>query len=166
MKNKHHKNWKAYLSTATVGLLVGSTALLTAGVQFWTPLRLPPWISSGLFWVGIGAILAYGFNMFRRKPLLSRTWVTLTMSVALFFTGIGLVYADYIGPNRTTTTTSWERRRCSYLAVYDPPGPGYDSCTLTLYYSPASGCPGSVGSWFNLSKMGWRGLISSTFFGI
>jgi hypothetical protein len=149
MKNKHHKNWGGYLFMVSMELLAGAIAILIVMVLLWTQLRLPQWISSVLFWVGIGGIMVFGSHLFRRKRLLSRAWVILIVSVILFFTGISLVYAGYIGSNRSTTTTSWERRRCSYLAVYDPPGPGYDSCTLTLHYPPTSSCPGSVGAWFN-----------------
>ncbi|MFH2102386.1 MAG: hypothetical protein ABIJ39_03400, partial [Chloroflexota bacterium] len=65
---------------------------------------------------------------------------------------------DYLGPNRTVTIWNWERLVCHYLAVYDPPGPGYFACSLELYYPPSSSCPatGSVAGFFNpVSCVGW-----------
>lgn len=70
----------------------------------------------------------------------------------ILFFGIALpALADYLGPNRTVTTWVWERKRCEYLALYDPPGAGYFACTLHLYEPPDGTCPatGSTAPYFN-----------------
>jgi hypothetical protein len=147
MNNKHHKNWKSYLSVYLLGLLAGAVMVLVAGFQHWTPLRLPLWTYTVLFWTGIIAIIAYGVYVFRRQPLLSRTWTIFAVLVAMFFNGLGLVSADYIGPNRTVTTTTWERQYCNYRATITSPS---GSCYLTLYEAPNS-CPStsSVAGYFS-----------------
>jgi hypothetical protein len=152
MKDKQHKNWKSYLSVALLGLLAGSVVALSAGVQVWTPLRLPTWISSILFWLGIVAIIAYGLHVFIRQPFLSRLWVICAILMAMFFNGLGQVAAAYIGPQRTVTTTIWQRSSCDYRA-YTPSPAGW--CYLTLYYPPSS-CPStSCGT-------SWPGTCGST----
>jgi hypothetical protein len=149
MNNKQHKNWKSYLSVYILGLLAGAVVALTAGFERWTPLRLPLWTYNGLFWTGVIAIIAYGVYVFRRQPLLSRTWTIFAVLVAMFFNGLGLVSANYIGPNRTvtTTTTVWERQYCNYRATVASP---WGQCFLTLYDSPGS-CPStsSVAGYFS-----------------
>ncbi len=57
--------------------------------------------------------------------------------------------ADYIGPDRTETVYVNRRKRCHYVAVHDPAGPGYDSCTLNLYVPPNDGCPSNVSGYFS-----------------
>jgi hypothetical protein len=69
--------------------------------------------------------------------------IALVLSLGVF----GLAGAAFTGPNRTATTTSWERQYCNYRAtVLAPAG----SCLLSLYYPPGS-CPSasSVASFFN-----------------
>jgi len=69
--------------------------------------------------------------------------IALILTLAVF----GLASASYTGPNRTVTTTTWERQYCNYRAtVVSPAG----SCLLTLYFSPGS-CPSasSVAGFFN-----------------
>jgi hypothetical protein len=65
--------------------------------------------------------------------------------------------ADYLGPDRTVTVWGWERLRCHYEAVYDPPGTGWYACTLDLYDTPDSSCPppGSAAGYFSPSACGW-----------
>ncbi|MEJ2562689.1 MAG: hypothetical protein P8Z42_08360, partial [Anaerolineales bacterium] len=62
--------------------------------------------------------------------------------------------ADYLGPDRTETTYVNRRRHCHYNAVYDPPGPGYDTCYMDLYTTPEDSCPSNVGSYFNHAYCG------------
>src|SRR3972149_2542094 len=69
--------------------------------------------------------------------------------------------ADYLGPNRSVSTWSMERRVCDYQAEFDlkpgKPG-GYFSCTLTWYETPDSSCPSnsSVADLFNdTACVGW-----------
>ena len=74
----------------------------------------------------------------------------LVLLILLF--GIALpALADYLGPNRTVTTWVWERKRCEYVALYDPPGSGYYACTLRLYEPPDGAClaGGSTAPYFN-----------------
>jgi len=63
--------------------------------------------------------------------------------VILIMLGVAVpVLAAYIGPNRTTTstTTDYERRGCSWWASH-PSYPSGPNCTLTLYYPPGTSCP-------------------------
>jgi hypothetical protein len=85
----------------------------------------------------------------RIRKIISLTALGFTL---LLVSNIVPALADYIGPNRTTTTTVWRRRRCSYLATV----PGY-SCTLTLYYPPSQSCPStsSAKGFFTWSACGW-----------
>lgn len=163
MKNKQQKHWKPYLRVYLMGFMAGGIATLAAGLQAWTPLRLPHWTYSVLFWAGIIAIVVYGSYVVRRQPLLSRTWAIVAVLAAMFFNGIGFVSADYLGPNRTVETTSWERQFCQYRAFT---APNY-YCVLSLYYPPNS-CPptSSVGSFFNNAPSAcgtsWPGTCGST----
>jgi len=74
--------------------------------------------------------------------------------ISLFFLLIivGVVWAQAPGPNRTTTTTVWRRKHCSYRASDS----GY-FCTLDLYYTPSSSCPSASATepWFNAGRCGW-----------
>ncbi len=72
------------------------------------------------------------------------------------------VLADYLGPDRTVRIWVNQRRHCYYEAIYDPAGPGYDSCYLNLYVPPGSSCPSNVGSYFNPGVCGgsWPGYCS------
>ena len=88
-----------------------------------------------------------------------RVFLPLCIStIILIATAATVVRADYIGPNRTVTTTEWRRRVCRYRAVYDPPGSGSYSCTLRLYQTPGSSCnaANSAATYFNpTSCAGW-----------
>jgi hypothetical protein len=87
-----------------------------------------------------------------RKLLLS----LIVLAVSLVT--VTVVLADYLGPDRTTTTIVWRRLRCSYQAEHDESGPGgYYSCTLSMYRAPSAGCPstGSVTGYFTKSACGW-----------
>ena len=84
----------------------------------------------------------------RRFPLLLNLIIILLMVVPAF--------ADYLGPDRTVTTYVNRRKRCHYVAVYDPPGVGYYACTLNLYTTPTASCPGYVDDFFNPTAcVGW-----------
>lgn len=76
----------------------------------------------------------------------------------LLISNIVPALADYLGPNRTTTTTVWRRRRCRYLATI----PGY-SCQLTLYYPPSQSCPApsAVKGFFTWSACNWPNNCSA-----
>jgi hypothetical protein len=63
--------------------------------------------------------------------------------------------ADYLGPNRAVTVWEWNRLRCRYQAVYDPPGSGWYGCTLELYETPDGSCPGDVAGYFSSAYCGW-----------
>jgi hypothetical protein len=63
--------------------------------------------------------------------------------------------ADYLGPNRAETVWDWNRLRCRYQAVYDPPGSGWYGCTLELYEPPDGSCPGDVADYFSSAYCGW-----------
>src|SRR3990170_4158377 len=94
-----------------------------------------------------------------RRSVPRRTLAGLAFILAL---GLLLVFAapalaDYLGPDRTVSVWQWERLRCDYQAVYDPPGSGWYGCTLELYSSPDTGCPStsSVAGYFTPSVCGW-----------
>ena len=78
--------------------------------------------------------------------------------------GVVAVLANYTGPNRTVTTTVWERQNCQYRAYVASPS-GY--CYLTLYYPPSS-CPStsSVADYFNNAPTScgssWPGTCGSS----
>src|SRR3990170_8198074 len=44
---------------------------------------------------------------------------------------------------QTGAVSTWSMARlvCDYQAVYDPEGPGWNGCTLTLYEPPDGSCP-------------------------
>ena len=73
----------------------------------------------------------------------------LPLAVLLGLLVVVPVLADYIGPDRTETVYVNRRKRCHYVAVHDPAGPGYDSCTLNLYVPPNDGCPSNVSGYFS-----------------
>jgi hypothetical protein len=87
----------------------------------------------------------------------------------LLFLALGLALptlADYLGPNRTVTTWTWERLHCEYFAMYDPPGPGYYGCYLHLYDTPSGSCPptSSTPPYFNPTAcVGWPGTCGADF---
>ncbi|HSR47944.1 MAG TPA: hypothetical protein VLL77_08140 [Anaerolineales bacterium] len=91
-----------------------------------------------------------------RKPQLT---VGLLLLAAL---AVGIpVLADYTGPDRVVSTFVWERKVCDYQAVYDPPGPGWYGCSLTLYESPDGRCDTNVGGYFNPTAcVGWPRWLS------
>ena len=99
----------------------------------------------------------------------SKVFHKLLTITALLLTGLSLIKiipsrADYTGPDRTITTYSWQRRVCRYQAVYDPDGPGWYGCSLTLYKPPESSCPstGSASTYFNPTACpGWPGSCTS-----
>ncbi len=72
----------------------------------------------------------------------------------------GAALADYTGPDRDTSTWSWERLVCDYQAVYDPPGAGYYGCGLTLYEPPDGNCETNVDDYFTSSACGWPAGIN------
>ena len=75
--------------------------------------------------------------MSRKKALLKNLLISTCIVFPLIFLGVVAVLAAYIGPNRTVTTTTWERQYCNYRATITSPA---GSCYLTLYDSPGS-CP-------------------------
>ena len=87
----------------------------------------------------------------------------------LLFLALGLAWpalADYLGPDRTVTTWTWERLHCEYFAMYDPPGPGYYGCYLHLYDTPSGSCPptSSTPPYFNPTAcVGWPGTCGADF---
>jgi murein DD-endopeptidase MepM/ murein hydrolase activator NlpD len=93
-----------------------------------------------------------------------RNLIISLVVLAISLVVVTVVLADYLGPDRATTTVVWRRLRCSYLAEHDDSGPGgYYACTLTLYRPPSSGCPstGSVTGYFSASACGWSQGCSS-----
>lgn len=85
------------------------------------------------------------------------------IALVLALTVFGLASANYSGPNRTVTTSTWTRQYCNYRAtVVSPAG----SCLLTLYFSPGS-CPStsSVAGFFNNAQTAcgtaWPGTCGS-----
>lgn len=99
-----------------------------------------------------------------RTILLSRRAVVcfLVFLVVAFLSLPAL--ADHIGPHRTVSTFVWERLKCHYKAVYDPPDPGFFGCTLDLYEPPDGSCPaeGDAASLFNpASCVGWPGSCTT-----
>ncbi len=74
----------------------------------------------------------------RSFPLVLSLLFLLTIAVA----------ANYIGPNRTSTSTTWERKHCNYVA-----SSGGSFCNLDLYYAPTGVCPaaGLTAPWFTNS---------------
>jgi len=85
--------------------------------------------------------------------------ILLAVLAALFVLGIETVLAAYTGPvGRSSSVTYWERKNCHYLAIYNPPGPEYYSCTLDLYFAPSQSCPADAMYYFNpVSCAGWPG---------
>ena len=67
--------------------------------------------------------------------------------------------ADYLGPNRSVSSSTMERLVCDYSAVYDPPGGGYFGCSLTLYEPPDGTCESNVDAYFTSSACGWTAGI-------
>jgi hypothetical protein len=70
--------------------------------------------------------------------------------------------ADYLGPNRSVSSSTMERLVCDYSAVYDPPGAGYYGCGLTLYEAPDGTCDSNVDSLLTSSACGWPAGINCT----
>ena len=69
------------------------------------------------------------------------------IALILALTGFGLASVAYSGPDRTVTTTTWERQSCNYRATVTSPS---GTCFLTLYFSPGScPAPASVADYFN-----------------
>ena len=87
----------------------------------------------------------------------SRTWkLLLALNLVLGLLIVVPALADYIGPDRSVTTYVLRRKRCHYVAVYDPPGVGYFACTMNLYTTPDGTCPSNVADYFNPTAcIGW-----------
>ncbi len=88
----------------------------------------------------------------------TRHLLSSLLILAASLIAVTVVLADYLGPDRATTTVVWRRLSCEYLAEHDESGPGgYYACTLTLYRTPSSGCPstGSVDGYFTSAACGW-----------
>ncbi len=73
----------------------------------------------------------------RKQALFRKFLISTCIVFPLIILGVVAVLAAYIGPNRTVTTTTWERQYCNYRAIISSPA---GSCYLTLYDSPGS-CP-------------------------
>jgi hypothetical protein len=92
-----------------------------------------------------------------------------SLLLGLLSLALGLAWpalADYLGPDRTVTTWTWERLHCEYFAMYDPPGPGYYGCYLHLYDTPSGSCPptSSTPPYFNPTAcVGWPGTCGADF---
>ena len=99
---------------------------------------------------------------------MKRMLFRLVPGLLLIMTVTAVALANYTGPNRTITTTTWQRRVARYLAVYDPSGPGYYSCTLELYFPPDQSAPPpqDVAPFFNPDPLAcgptWPGTCGST----
>jgi hypothetical protein len=111
------------------------------------------WLRFDIHLTGKGAFM---FLTIRKDPMNKLRIFLLSLLVLL--AGIAAGLYSYTGPNRSVTTASWERKACHYQAVYDPPGPGYYGCSLTLYTQPDSGCPGNTAGYFTASACGWPGF--------
>lgn len=88
------------------------------------------------------------------------------LAILLVLIPIVHVLADYLGPDRTVTTWTWERLHCEYFAMYDPPGPGYYGCYLHLYDTPSGSCPpeSSTQPYFNpIACVSWTGTCGVDF---
>lgn len=95
---------------------------------------------------------------------LNKKAISVLLSITVALTAVVAVWADYTGPNRTTTVTVYQRKECHYQAIYDPAGPGVYSCTLNLYVAPDDSCPstGSVAAYFNPGACsGWPGSCTT-----
>jgi hypothetical protein len=77
----------------------------------------------------------------------------LAFSIVVFFVITGIGASDYLGPNRSTTTYSYERKQCYYTANGTYGGNLY-GCHLNLYTTPDGGCPSPSGL-FTSSACGW-----------
>jgi hypothetical protein len=95
------------------------------------------------------------------KPLKFKKPVLLLACAAVLFAAVPAL-AEYLGPDRTETTYTWERLGCHYQAVYDPPGPGWYGCSLSLYDAPDAACPSTNSINFNPSGCtGWPGSCTT-----
>ncbi|MGD0610304.1 MAG: Ig-like domain-containing protein [Anaerolineales bacterium] len=85
------------------------------------------------------------------------------LSLLALVASLGATADSYTGPQRTTTTYSWNHKECSYHASYDLAGPGgAGGCDLTLYVTPTDGCPGDVSGYFNPTAcVGWPDTCSA-----
>ena len=106
--------------------------------------------------------LRLGLLKSRRRA--DRLWIAIGIVFPLTVFGAAAVLANYIGPNRTYTTTEYHREYCNYRAVTNPPA-AFRVCNLTLYNSPGS-CPGNVAGYFNNAATAcgtsWPGTCGSS----
>ncbi len=81
------------------------------------------------------------------KGKIKELFIAIFIISPLVFLGAAAALAAYTGPNRTVTTTTWERQYCNYRATVVSPA-GF--CYLTLYDAPGS-CPStsSVAGYFS-----------------
>ena len=92
---------------------------------------------------------------------LRRLFLALCIVSPFVILAAAIVRAAYTGPNRTTTSTSWDRQRCTYHATS-----GGSGCNLTLYHT-TGGCDStsSVAGYFNNAPTacgtGWPGTCGS-----
>ena len=135
------------LAVVLLGLLGGALITFSAWLRQRDSIRLPDWTEAALFGAAVLGVLVYGGILYCTRSRLSRSGVIATVITVLLFDGIGLASAAYIGPQRSVTTTVWERENCQYRA-YTPVPSGW--CYLTLYLSPSS-CPStsSIAGYFN-----------------
>ena len=92
---------------------------------------------------------------------LRKLFLALCIVSPFVILGAVIVRAAYTGPHRTTTSTSWDRQRCTYYATS-----GGSGCNLTLYHT-TGGCDStsSVAGYFNNAPTacgtGWPGTCGS-----
>lgn len=102
----------------------------------------------------------------RKKRAFRQLWIALGIVLPLIILGTASVLANYIGPQRSWTSTEYHREYCNYRATSRPPA-AFGVCNLTLYYSPGS-CPGtgSVAGYFNNAATAcgtsWPGTCGSS----
>src|SRR5271157_728226 len=87
MKTERKLRMDPYIQTVLLGAVCGSLIALSAWLQLWTSLRLPRWIYSALFVLGVIGVVAFGFFLRRTHTWISRAWIALAVLEA-----VGLVY--------------------------------------------------------------------------
>src|SRR5271157_6647410 len=87
MKTERKLRVDPYIQTVLLGAVCGGLIALSAWLQLWTSLRLPRWIYSALFVLGVIGVVAFGFFLRRTHTWISRAWIALSVLEA-----VGLVY--------------------------------------------------------------------------
>jgi hypothetical protein len=160
MTQKRPKYW---LWIAVIELVTGCLIGTLAWLVNWTRVGLPGWLYGGLLASLVVASPVVGGAISRKAgyPAHSARRLIAILFIASLCLGIAIpVWAAYTGPNRSTTTTVWDRQKCDYHATY-----GMYGCSLTLYHT-TGGCDsaGSTAGYFNPTAcVGWPGTCGVDF---